>query len=135
MVSHLFKLCQLYLTLCESLALLHHWPSDKPEQVFFVAILETESRTHICEKCNDVTTKTTTLAKLGGILTVNEHEILRESNSNLQCCKRNRSGTNKVLVNKKMLQKLFFSITIYHILIVLKQLWGFGFWFFELYLN
>lgn len=135
MVSHLFKLCQLYLTLGESLALLHHWPSGKPEQVFFVAIPETESRTHICEKCNDVTTKTTTLAKLGGILTVNEHEILRESNSNLQCCKRNRSGTNKVLVNKKMLQKLFFSITIYHILIVLKQLWGFDFWFFELYLN
>lgn len=42
-VSHLFKLCPFLLSPCESLALLHHWPSDKLEQVFFVAVSETES--------------------------------------------------------------------------------------------
>lgn len=88
----------------------------------------------ICEKCNHVTIKKHYIGKTGGILTLNEQEVLREL-LNQQPCKRNISRKNRVLVNQKMLTKFLFPVTIYHILSCVDTGWyGLGF-FVEPYFN
>lgn len=90
----------------ESLLLLHHWHSNTLEQVFFVAILETESG--LIQRCNYVTTDNMILANWVAFSSEWARSTQWKQLFNRQPWKtKNRSGKSRSLVNTQILRKLF----------------------------